>query len=223
MIHALLAAGLICWAAAFLMVLVNLAWTPRLSESHVVRPPAPKVSVVIPARNEERAVALGVGSLLAQDYPDFEVIVVDDHSADRTGEILASLAASSARLRVIEGTEPPAGWLGKPHALSLGARSATGDLLLFADADVRYHPRALAEAVAALQTLEADFLCLLPRLEAKGFWENVLMPYVIGSFFLGPGFLANRDRPRWLAVGGGAGNLIRRRAYERLGGHDPAD
>jgi chlorobactene glucosyltransferase len=219
-IHALLAAALLCWVAGLIVVLFNLAATPRLSRSLPLTPPVPHVSVVIPARDEERDVALGVGSHLAQDYPDYEVIVVNDRSTDRTGEILASLGDSSGRLKVVEGSEPPPGWLGKPHALKLGAAAAHGELLLFVDADVVYHRSALAEAVASLKALRADFLCLMPRMEAQGFWENVLMPYVIGAFFFGPGFLANLDWPRWFAVGGGAGNLIRREAYERLGGHE---
>jgi chlorobactene glucosyltransferase len=180
----------------------------------------PRVSIIVPARNEERDIGAAVGSLLAQDYPGFEVIVVNDRSTDRTGEILAAMEDPARRLRVVEGSEPPVGWLGKPHALWVGAREAGGDLLLFVDADVHYHPEALADAVATMGALGADFLCLLPRVEGRGFWENVLMPYVIGSFFMGTGFLANCDWPRWFAVGGGAGNLIRREAYERLGGHE---
>ena len=82
----------------------------------------PRVSIVVPARNEERDIGAAVGSLLAQDYPDFEVIVVNDRSTDRTGEILAAMEDPGRRLRVVAGSEPPAGWLGKPHALSLGAR-----------------------------------------------------------------------------------------------------
>ena len=202
-------------------VIVNFAVTPRLSR---FRPgggeAALRVSMIVPARNEEREIAEAVGSLLVQDYPDYEVLVVDDRSTDRTGEILAALPDPAKRLRVLAGREPPAGWLGKPHALALGAREATGDVLLFVDADVHYHPATLSEAVAALHGLQADFLCLLPRMEGRGFWENVLMPYVIGSFFLGTGFLANFDWPRWFAVGGGAGNLIRRGTYQRLGGHE---
>lgn len=205
------------------LVFLNLAVIRKLSRSvgGAVREQvaSPSVSIVVPARDEERGIEAGVGSLLAQDYPDLEVLVVNDRSSDRTGEILRSLAADP-RLRIVAGREPPPGWLGKPHALFLGAQEARGSLLLFVDADVRYDPRTLAEAVEFLERERVDLLALFPRIEAAGFWEKVLLPFLPGSIFGGLGFLANRDRPWWLAVGGGAGNLIRRSAYEAVGGHE---
>ncbi len=220
MIHGILLAAAVSGPIFILLVVVNLAVTPRLSRGRIAAGPFPSVSIVIPARNEEATVASAVASQLAQDYPDFEVIAVNDRSTDGTGAILESLARENPRLRVVPGEDPPAGWLGKPHALWLGYREAKGELLLFADADVLYDPRGLREAVCLLEELRTDLLTLLPRMEAKGFWENVLMPYVLGAFFLGPGFLANSDRARWMAAGGGAGNLIRRAAYEAIGGHE---
>lgn len=92
--------------------------------------------------------------------------------------------------------------------------------MLFVDADVLYDSRCLAGIVTLLETRGADLLTVLPRFASEGFWENVLMPFVLESYSLGPGFLANRDRPRWLAVGGGAGNLIRREVYDAVGGHE---
>ncbi len=220
MLHAILAAGVGLGALILFVILpLNFAFTPRLSRQRLRPVRAPRVSIVIPARDEERDIERTVRSHLTQDYSDFEVIVVEDRSSDRTGKILAALAREDARLTVVAGSEPPAGWLGKPHALDLGARAATGDLLLFADADVVYEPRTLREAVALLEERRLDFLAFLPRMEAEGFWESVLMPYVLGAYFGGIGFLANVDRPRWVAAGGGAGNVIRRSAYEALGGH----
>lgn len=220
MVHGILLAAVLYGLLLLLVVVANLAATPRLSRTALSGGPFPKVSIVVPARNEERAVAAAVGSQLAQDYPEFEVIVVNDRSTDGTGAILETLARGSPRLRVVAGSEPPPGWLGKPHALWLGARAASGEILLFADADVRYDPRCLREAVSLLLEREADFLGLLPRLEAEGFWENVLLPFVIGAYYGGPGLFANRRRPRWIALGGGAGNMIRRSAYEAIGGHE---
>jgi chlorobactene glucosyltransferase len=219
-IHGILAAAVLYGLLLLGVVIANLAATPRLSRTALSGGPFPAVSIIIPARNEERAIAAAVGSQLAQDYPDFEVVVVDDRSTDGTGAILETLARGDSRLRIVAGSEPPPGWLGKPHALWLGARAATGEILLFADADVRYDPRCLREAVGLLREREADFLGLLPRLEAEGFWENVLMPFVIGAYYGGPGLFVNRRRPRWIALGGGAGNLIRRAAYEAIGGHE---
>ena len=176
----------------------------------------------MPARDEERAIEAAVRSHLGQDYPRelLEVVVVDDRSADATGAILDRLASEYPALVVVHGVEPPAGWLGKPHALHQGVSRATGELLLLADADVRYDRRALTEAVTLLESRRVDLLALFPHLEMKGFWENVLLPYLPASFFLGPGGLLNTDlQERW-AVGAGAGMLLRRGAYERAGGHE---
>ncbi len=180
----------------------------------------PRVSIVIPARDEASGIEGALRSHLAQDYPDFEVVVVDDRSADATPRILAKVAAEDPRLRVVAGAEPPEGWLGKPHALHQGAARATGELLLFADADVRYDPTALREAVSMLQDRRLELLAFFPRLEMEGFWENVLMPYIPVSYFFGPGFWFNSDLQRRLALGGGAGMLVRRAAYRAAGGHE---
>jgi chlorobactene glucosyltransferase len=225
MLHAALAAAAGIEAVFLALVLANLALLPRLRRSRPASPasaaiivPA-RVSIVVPARNEERDLEASVRSYLAQDHPDFEVVVVDDRSTDGTPAILERLAREDPRLHVVAGVDPPAGWLGKPHALSEGAGAARADLLLFADADVRYAPDAVSRAVAHLEASGLDFLCLLPRIEARGFWESVLLPYLSVALFQSPAFAANWRRPSWLAVGGGAGNLVRRTAYESVGGH----
>jgi glycosyltransferase involved in cell wall biosynthesis len=220
LLHVILV-GAVWMGALLLFVLlpVNFACTPRLSRVRTRAARTPRVSVVIPARDEERSIGRAVASHLSQTYTDLEIIAVNDRSSDRTGEILAELARGDSRLTVVTGIEPPEGWLGKPHALHLGASVATGEVLLFADADVVYDPRTLGEAVSLLESKRLDFLALLPRMATEGFWESVLMPYVLGAYFAGIGFLANVDWPRWAAAGGGAGNLIRRKAYEALGGH----
>jgi chlorobactene glucosyltransferase len=164
-------------------------------------------------------VEAGLRSHLSQDYPDFGVFAVDDRSTDATGRILDALAASSPRLRVVHGVEPPSGWLGKPHALAQGIARAEGEILFLADADVRYDPTALREAVALMEARRLDLLALFPRLEMRGFWENVLLPYMPVSFFFGPGLIVNTDIQKRWAVGAGAGMLVRRAAYERAGGH----
>ncbi len=200
---------------------VNLAALPRLSrEAKGGRAASrPRVSIVIPARNEEAEIERAVRSHLAQDYPDVEVVVVDDRSTDGTTVILERLARTDQRLRIVAGREPPPGWLGKPHALAQGAAAASGDLLLFADADVRYHPDALREAVAVLESRKIDLVTLLAHFEMRGFWENVLLPYVTISVYGSLGFLANLPRVRAFAIGAGTGMLIRRSAYEAIGGH----
>jgi chlorobactene glucosyltransferase len=219
MLHAALLGSVAVCLLGLLCVLLNLALLPRLSRHGATARSFPRVSIVIPARNEEQDVEAAVRSHLAQDYPSLEIVVVEDHSSDATGRILERLAREDARLWIVTGAEPPAGWLGKPHALSQGAAVAKGDWILFADADVRYGVGALSQAMAYVEAKGLDFLMLLPRIEMRGFWENVLMPNLLMTFFQAPAFLVNRRRARWIAVGGGAGNLIRRSAYDTIGGH----
>jgi chlorobactene glucosyltransferase len=219
-IHALLVAGVVATVLAAVALPVNLRAFPRFSSvARGLRPGfLPRVSVVVPARDEAAAIERTVRSHLAQDYPDLQVVVVDDRSTDGTAKILETLSREDSRVTVVAGREPPEGWLGKPHALLQGARAADGDLLLFADADVRYEPRTLREAVAVMEERAIDLLAFFPRLETRGFWESVLMPYLGVAVFLGLGFLA-RVRRCPIAMGSGAGNLVRRRVYDSIGGH----
>jgi chlorobactene glucosyltransferase len=221
LIHALLVAGVIATLAAAIVLPVNLVAIPRLSRLARAPSGAPlaRVSVVIPARDEELEIERAVRSHLAQDYPDLQVVVVDDGSADGTPAILAALAREDRRLTIVPGSEPPEGWLGKPHALWQGSQAADGEILLFADADVRYDPRALRDAITVLEQRGLDLVAFFPRLEMRGFWENVLLPYLSVGVFLGLGFAATIRRFRGLALGAGVGNLVRRSAYEAVGGH----
>ncbi len=187
-------------------------------------PPAsgwPFVSVVVPARNEERSLERAVASHLASDYPDFEVVVVDDRSTDGTPAILDRMRSGQPRLRVVPGAEPPPGWLGKPNALARGVEAAIGEVLLIVDADVEYAPTALRQAVSMAVAESLGLLCVLPRMVTAGFWEGVLMPNLAALLYLGPGFLFNSPRLRRLAIGGGSGNLVFRTALEASGGLRP--
>jgi chlorobactene glucosyltransferase len=176
--------------------------------------------VIIPARDEERAIEATVRGFLAQTYPSLEVIAVDDRSADATGAILARLAAEDARLTVVTTEEPPEGWLGKPAALHQGSLHAKGELLLFADADISYAPEAVASAVAFLQRSGVALITLLPHFELRGFWEHVAMPQLAVSLFAFlPVGIGNRTRIPLFGVGGGTGNLVRRADYDASGGH----
>ena len=212
-----MSAILILWVASFIGTLLNLILIRRLGAGVSIS--GPLVSVIIPARDEERSIEKTVRALLAQTYENLEVIVVNDRSTDRTGQILAAI--DDARLRVIDGVEPPAGWLGKPHALHQGAQHARGEMLLFVDADIHYAPDAVAAAVDDLRRHDARMITLLPHLEMHGFWENVAMPQLtLTAFTFIPTWLSNRTTIPRLGLGGGTGNLVWREAYDKAGGHE---
>jgi len=217
-VHVLALIILIAWVMALIRTIVNLTLIPRLRAD--MRPTSePLVSVIIPARDEAHIIEQTVRAFLAQTYANLEVIVINDRSTDGTGDIVRSI--HDDRLTVIDGVEPPAGWLGKPWALHRGSRVARGELLLFVDADLIYAPPAVAAAVAYLQACNVALLSLFPHLEMRGFGEHAAMPMMPMAFhtFL-PTWISNRTRFARLALGGGTGNLVVREVYEASGGHE---
>lgn len=214
---------LLCWGGLAVLTAVNLLAFRRLPRP--VAPPGagdelPSLTVVIPARNEERDLGPALDSVLAQDYPGLEVRVVDDGSTDGTPETIAVRSADS-RLVPLRTEGPPPGWLGKPHAIHVGSREAGGEWLLFLDADVRLRRGALRAAVSDAISRGLDHLALFPAFEQDGFWEKVLMP-VLGTIFfvLLPSFLARDRRFGGFAFGSGAFALVRASAYRAVGGHE---
>lgn len=135
-----------------------------------------KISVIIPARNEEFDIAPALRSVLNQQGVELEVVVVDDHSTDRTGELVDAIARSDARVKVLH--EPPltTGWLGKCNAMQHGAAGATGDYLLFTDADIVHAPGCFATVLNEMQQNTYDFISLFPRCDNQSLWENVNIP-----------------------------------------------
>ena len=181
----------------------------------------PRVSVIIPARNEAANIEKTVRAFVAQTYESLEIIVVDDRSTDDTGAILGRIATSEPRLRVLHGTDTPAGWLGKPWALEQGSRAATGEILFFVDADIVYEPPAVAAAVDELKRSGASMLAILPDVVMKTPAERIAMPYLaMGVFSFLPTWLSNRTKIAVLGVGGGTGNMVWRTDYDAAGGHD---
>ncbi len=191
--------------------------------------PRPRVSVLIPARNEEANIGDCVRSLLAQDYDDFEVVVLNDRSTDRTAAILAELQKEAAaaghgggrpRLRVLEGQELPEGWLGKHWACHQLAGRADGELLLFTDADTHHGPQSLRHGVGAMQAAGADMLTAFPH-EIVVTWAEKLIvpvfPFSIFSFL--PLIVAYNVRSPAFSAAVGQYMLFSRRAYEQIGGY----
>src|SRR5208337_735891 len=139
--------------------------------------PNARVSVIIPARNEEVNIARVVRSL-ANQQGIREILVVDDQSLDRTGEILAALEVEIPLLRTLRVESLPQGWLGKTHAAAMGARAATGDWLLFTDADTEHLAGSLAELVQRAEDERADLLSVSPGQETPTWWEKSVIPFV---------------------------------------------
>ncbi|HUO85016.1 MAG TPA: glycosyltransferase [Thermoanaerobaculia bacterium] len=181
----------------------------------------PRVSIVVAARDEERKIGDGLRSLLALDYPDLEIVVVDDRSADGTGRVIAALAEKDSRIRPIRIEELPDGWLGKNHALQRGTDQATGSLVLFTDADVMLEPTIMKRAAGWMIDQGVDHLTASPRIVNASFPLRLF----VASFTF---FMALGQKPWRVAdprsrahIGIGAFNLVRRSVYERVGGHHP--
>ncbi|TCD47821.1 glycosyltransferase [Chlorobium sp. N1] len=188
-------------------------------------PPAgtlgPKVSVLVPARNEERSIEACLRSLLLQDYPDFELLVLDDASSDATPSILCRLEdESGGRLRVLRGEPLEEGWHGKSWACHQLARQASGELLLFTDADTLHRPDALSRAVGGLGQGGGDMLSLTPRQELGSFSERLVVPLVnvVLMSYLPLRLVRTSPNPAF-CFANGQFILFRRAFYERLGGH----
>jgi chlorobactene glucosyltransferase len=216
--------GLLPWAALLLVALPLSFWRrPRLAASPPDAPPdAPRVSVIVPARDEAENISGCLGSLLQSEWPNYEIIVVDDRSQDGTREIAEALAEQTGgRVRVVAGEPLPDGWIGKPWACWQGYQAARGDLLLFTDADTRHGPELLTRAVRALQDRGADMLSVLPRQIMVGFWERFMLPHVwfaITSRYPLMTRVNRTDNPL-TAMANGQFILVRREAYDAIGGH----
>jgi glycosyltransferase involved in cell wall biosynthesis len=188
--------------------------SPRFAE-----PDPPLVTAIIPAKDEEATLADCLASVGSQSYPNLEILVVDDRSADRTAEIARSFAATDPRVRVLTIEHLPDGWTGKTHALQAAADVAGGEWLWFLDADTRHEPDNLSIVMEYARRNKAAMASLLPEMRCETFWEAVVQPLagivLMQSF---PLFLVNDDRRR-LAFANGQYILIRRDAYDAAGGH----
>ena len=216
-----LISGLIGFQSVLLLIILSNIWITHHIRRH--SPPAqyPEVSILVPARDEERGIARCVESLLAQDYPSFEVIVLDDQSSDATREILEKIAVAEPRLRVLEGKPPSANQMGKNWACTQLARQAKGELLFFTDADTVARPGLLKTIVTVLSGEQADLLTGFPRQEVCTWGERALVPFFSwASLSFLPLPLAYKLQWPALSIAVGQVMLFRREAYLEIGGHE---
>ncbi|MGH9556814.1 MAG: glycosyltransferase [Terriglobales bacterium] len=180
---------------------------------------APLVSIILAGRDEETHVEAALATLLALDYPNCEILAVNDRSADRTGEIMDRLAAQDPRLRVLHISQLPDGWLGKTHALWRAAQMARGQWLLFTDADINFRPDALRRALSYAEEASADHLVLFPTTLLHSVGEGMMIAFFHSLFFFGhrPWKVADAKARDFMGVG--AFNLVRRSVYEAVGTH----
>ncbi|MBA3313536.1 MAG: glycosyltransferase [Planctomycetaceae bacterium] len=182
---------------------------------------APKVSIIVPAKDEAANIEVCLDSLLAQDYPNYEVILVDDRSEDGTAEIGEAIGLRDARLRVLRVQRLPEGWTGKTHALHFAQERVEGEWLLFVDADAWLHPACLSVVLRDAHDRDAGLASVLPRMDMRSFWEKVVQP--LAATLLMTLFPLPRVNDRNRTDGGFANGqfmLMRRTAYDAIGGHE---
>ena len=220
MIQILTILQLILIVSVIISLTLNIVYLVRLEP--LVKPISnpPRLSVCVPARNEERGVEACLHSLLNQNYPNFEVIAIDDHSTDRTGDIMRNLAQENSRLKVLKAADLPEGWLGKPFALHQAFKVTRGEYLLFTDADPVFKPTALNTAVHVMRERDLDVLTLMPKAEFGSFWERAVQPVIFGFIASLTRFKNVNDPDHRSAMGFGAFLMFRRSAYEKIGGHE---
>ena len=180
---------------------------------------APLVSVLVPARNEERDIGKCLQSLIRQDYPNMEIIAIDDQSTDGTQEIIGTFRKKDKRVNLINGDDLPPGWMGKNYALYRGFQHAKGEYLLFIDADVVLAPECISRTVGYALEHKTDLFALNARHELSGFWEKVVMPVTVTIMWILLSFrLLNEPRSK-AVMGAGWYLLFNRKTYEKIGGH----
>jgi glycosyltransferase involved in cell wall biosynthesis len=197
--------------------LLHLPWIKNFAPASDSQ--SPRISLIFAARDEQEKLPAALLTLAAIDYPNLEIIAVDDRSQDATGQILLDFVRSHERFRVLRISQLPSGWLGKPHALQQAYEVSTGDWLLFTDADVRFAPDLLRRAIAVVKQRNLDHLTLFGDVEMFGFWETVLLTFFGLAFYLANDpYRVSNSRSR-AYVGIGAFQLISRAAYQTCGTH----
>jgi len=220
-ILALLLVSIALFLTFLLIIAISNLFVLRSLGSYSSSVRQPSVSILIPARNEEEVIGRCVQSLLSQDYPNFEVRVLDDDSSDGTWTVLQNLAIDDCRLKIAKGKPLPGGWLGKLWACHQLSLQAEGEMLLFTDADTAHKPSTIRNAVAAMEAEDTDLITTLPQQIMGSFMENLIMPFsywVIMCFL--PLVVAYATQNTLFSAATGQFMLFRRSAYEKIGGFE---
>ena len=208
------------WITYGLKVAYGAARLPWLKDFPAARDEeCPHISVVFAARDEEEKLPAALATLVAIDYPQLEIIAVDDRSTDATSRLLDEFAAAHPQLKVVHIQELPPGWLGKPHALQNAYEVSSGEWLVFTDADVQFQRDSLRRVVSLVRDRGLDHLALLGDVKRSGFWDNVLISFFAMGFQLAtdPYQVSNPHSRSYVGVG--AFQMLKRSAYETCGTH----
>ncbi len=211
----------------FLAALIIIYWIHNQYHLDIIVTPAPPpaanaplISICIPARNEENNIRNCVESALRQDYPNIEVVVLDDRSTDATLTQLKEIASGDSRLLPISGSDLPEGWAGKPYALFQASAAAHGEWLCFVDADTFLTPHAISSCYAKALETKADMFTTMNEQVLGSFWEKVVMPLVMTALSVGFSPRKVNDPATRDAIANGQFILIRRAVYDSIGGHE---
>jgi hypothetical protein len=219
MLELLLTLPCIIWLLSAGLALRSIVSVPHLARVDAPEPEQwPTLSVIVPACNEAETLPAAAEKLLAMDYPALQPVFVDDRSSDDTGALVDALAARDERVAAVHVATLPEGWLGKPHAMQRGLDVATGDWLLFTDADVELKPTTLRKAIAWCEAESVDHLTLVPDIEVDGFALQATVAGFSRYFSLGQRIWQVNDDDSSAFLGLGAFNLVRRTALERTEG-----
>jgi chlorobactene glucosyltransferase len=217
--HGIIMSFIYFQAAVLIIILSNIILLHRPRHRYKLQT-FPSVSILVPARNEEKTISKCIRSLLVQDYSTYEVIVLDDQSSDTTADILKRIGIEYPWLKILAGTPPPKGFTGKNWACAQLAQHAQGDLLLFTDADTEFQPQALREIVKAMASEDADLITGYPRQVIESWGERLLVPFFLWAVLcFTPLWLAYHLRVPGLSAAVGQMMLFKREAYQKVGGH----
>lgn len=207
------------WIFLIKSMIESVRLTPYLDKFEDSSKSTPRVSIILPARNEEEFLGRCLESLSEQDYENYEIIAIDDSSDDSTGKIISQYAKSNSKIIHVSARPKPEGWMGKNWACMEGYRKATGDLLLFTDADTKHSKNTISLAVAHLISFNLDALSAIPKMSTFDFWTKISLPMI--STFLHTRFSAlNVNNPsKKTAYFFGSFFIMKKKTYDEIGMH----